>query len=100
MAIHMLCLISRKTMHFSCFFDFGLERYQIGFHAQKSKFNFWIEVHSGFYIKPYIDNDKFKELMDILHLTSDPNNKFKATLFFKNLTIISLHFFHRLIEKN
>lgn len=73
----------KNNIVFHIFFDFATLPYQIGFIVQNSDFSFWIEANKWFVIKPFIAHDKFKELMKLLNLKPDVNNKFKATLFFQ-----------------
>lgn len=46
-----------------------------------TQFNLWIDVTEDFKIDTYI-NEKYGELMEVLNLKSDPENKFSTNAFF------------------
>lgn len=52
--------------------------------AQGSKFELQVEVKPGFIVNPYIDAKKYKQLIQLLNLKYDPNNKFSPIGFFED----------------
>lgn len=72
----------KNGVTFHVFFDIETKpNYLLGFMVPGTQFNLWIDVANGFRINTYI-NEKFGELIEVLKLKPDANNKFSTNAFF------------------
>lgn len=71
----------KNGVEFHIFFDIEPSPFRLGFIAKGTNFDFWVDVLPGFKVDPFIP--KFKELIKILNLKFDPNNKFSTISFFE-----------------
>lgn len=75
---------AKNRVVFHVFFDIDSRpNYKLIILAQGNNFELEVEVMRGFTINPYIDAKKYKQLVKLLNLTYDPDNKFLPTDFFK-----------------
>lgn len=83
----------KNGVTFHIFLDIETKpNYLLGFMVPGTQFNLWIDVTEDFKIDTYI-NEKYGELMEVLNLKSDPENKFSTNAFSVN----SMKRFHRII---
>ena len=72
----------KNGVTFHIFLDIETKpNYLLGFMVPGTQFNLWIDVTEDFKIDTYI-NEKYGELMEVLNLKSDPENKFSTNAFF------------------
>ena len=72
----------KNGVTFHIFLDIETKpNYLLGFMVPGTQFNLWIDVTEDFKIDTYI-NEKYGELMEVLNLKSDPENKFSTNTFF------------------
>ena len=72
----------KNGVTFHIFLDIETKpNYLLGFMVPGTQFNLWIDVTEDFKIVTYI-NEKYGELMEVLNLKSDPENKFSTNAFF------------------
>ena len=73
----------KNGVTFHIFLDIETKpNYLLGFMVPGTQFNLWIDVTEDFKIDTYI-NEKYGELMEVLNLKSDPENKFSTNAFFR-----------------
>ena len=71
----------KNGVTFHIFLDIETKpNYLLGFMVPGTQFNLWIDVTEDFKIDTYI-NEKYGELMEVLNLKSDPENKFSTNAF-------------------
>lgn len=68
---------------FHVFFDISTSPFKLGFIVLNERFNLWIDVWNGFRINPFIEPGKFKELVKLMKLNSNPNKRFSTSDFFR-----------------
>ena len=54
-----------NKVSFEIFFDISTIPYQLGFIQRQSTFQLWIEIKNGFEVTPYIDENSYKNLINL-----------------------------------
>lgn len=75
---------TKNKVDFDIFFDIGSTPFKIGFLVLNTNFQLWLHIQNGFIINPILKAEDYKNLVTILKLKFDPNNKFSTKDFFED----------------